>query len=198
MKQKRGVRNKMTTKKRPAARKGKTASPRPAPKAKPAAKAPRKDKAVRKTAPPPPPPKRSATVKLLDAGSETSGTGARRLTKAEIKQVKKILDERRQEVMRNAQKTLGEGIQLDAAELPDDMDLASSEYLQYFNLRLRGREKIYLKKIERALARIDEGTFGLCDECGEPIGLERLRVRPEATLCIRCKEAQEREEQQFG
>jgi len=198
MKQKRGVRNKMTTKKRPAARKNKTASRRPAPKAKPAAKAPRKGKPVRKTAPPPPPPKRSATVKLLDSGSETTGTGARRLTKAEIKQVKKILDERRQEVMRNAQKTLGEGIQLDAAELPDDMDLASSEYLQYFNLRLRGREKIYLKKIERALARIDEGMFGLCDECGEPIGLERLLVRPEATLCIRCKEAQEREEQQFG
>ena len=193
----RGVRNKMTTKKRPAARKGKTASPRPASKAKPAAKAPRKAKPTRKTAPPPPP-KHSRTVKLLDAAAETSNAGARRLNKAELKQMKKILDERRQEVWRNAQKTLGEGIQLDAAELPDDMDLASSEYLQYFNLRLRGREKTYLEKIERALARIDEGTFGLCDECGEPIGLERLRVRPEATLCIRCKEAQEREEQQFG
>jgi DnaK suppressor protein len=137
-------------------------------------------------------------VKLLDSDNEPMQTGPRRLTKPELKEMRKILDERRQEVVRNAQKTLGEGIQLDAAELPDDMDLASSEYLQYFNLRLRGREKTYLEKIERALARIEDGSFGLCDECGDPIGLERLRVRPEATLCIRCKEAQEREEQQFG
>jgi len=196
MKQQRGVRNKMTTKKRPAVRKAKSASARPAHKAKSAAKAPRKAKPASKAVPRPP--KRSRIVKLLDTAAESTNAGARRLNKAELKQMKKILDERRQEVWRNAQKTLGEGIQLDAAELPDDMDLASSEYLQYFNLRLRGREKTYLEKIERALARIDEGTFGLCDECGEPIGLERLRVRPEATLCIRCKEAQEREEQQFG
>ncbi|MBI5500860.1 MAG: TraR/DksA C4-type zinc finger protein [Deltaproteobacteria bacterium] len=135
---------------------------------------------------------------MLDANAGPSANGPRRLNRAELKEMRKILEDRRQEVMRNAQKTLGEGIRLDAAELPDDMDLASSEYLQYFNLRLRGREKTYLEKIERAIQRIDSGSFGQCDECGEPIGLERLRVRPEATLCIRCKEAQEREEQQFG
>lgn len=153
---------------------------------------------VRAKAAPAPPPPRSPRVKLLEADAEPQDAGARRLSRAEIKEMRQILEARRNEVIGNAQKTLGEGIQLDAAELPDDMDLASSEYLQYFNLRLRGREKTYLEKIERALARIEDGSFGLCDECGEPIGIERLRVRPEATLCIRCKEAQEREEQQFG
>jgi DnaK suppressor protein len=159
--------------------------------ARPARAAPRK-------AAPQPPPRRSPHVKLLDAESGSLEAGARRLSKAELKEMRQILETRRNEVIVNAQKTLGDGIQLDAAELPDDMDLASSEYLQYFNLRLRGREKTYLEKIERALARIEDGNFGQCDECGEPIGIERLRVRPEATLCIRCKEAQEREEQQFG
>ena len=163
--------------------------------AKPAARPTAKPKATR---PPDPPARRSSPVRMLDASSGPPTSGPRRLNKAELKEMRKILEDRRQEVMRNAQKTLGEGIRLDAAELPDDMDLASSEYLQYFNLRLRGREKTYLEKIERAIQRIEGGNFGQCDECGEPIGLERLRVRPEATLCIRCKEAQEREEQQFG
>lgn len=122
----------------------------------------------------------------------------KKLTKTELKQFRKMLEHKREEIVRNAQKTLGGSMQLDASELPDDMDLASSEYLQYFTFRLRGREKTYLEKIEKALGRIDAGTFGKCEGCGDPIGQERLSVRPEATLCIRCKEAQERDERQFG
>ena len=200
MASKRGDTRKMTTaRKRTATTKSKTTTRTTRKTVKPARPAAPKaatgKKPARKAEPPA---KRSSPVKLLDADGEQPTTGPRRLTKAELKEMRKILEDRRQEVMRNAQKTLGEGIRLDAAELPDDMDLASSEYLQYFNLRLRGREKTYLEKIEKAIARIESSAFGLCDECGEPIGLERLRVRPEATLCIRCKEAQEREEQQFG
>ena len=189
-----------TPRAKPAAKPAARKPARPATKqaaARPARATPRKPAPTRKTLPPPPP-RRSPHVKLLDAESGPLDSGARRLSKAELKEMRQILEARRNEVIGNAQKTLGDGIQLDAAELPDDMDLASSEYLQYFNLRLRGREKTYLEKIERALARIEDGNFGQCDECGEPIGIERLRVRPEATLCIRCKEAQEREEQQFG
>lgn len=121
-----------------------------------------------------------------------------KLTKAEMRKFRKLLESKREEIMRNAQKTLGDSMALDAAELPDDMDLASSEYLQYFTLRLRGREKTYLGKIEKAIGRIDKGTFGFCDDCSEFIGTDRLTVRPEATLCIRCKEAQERDERQFS
>jgi DnaK suppressor protein len=55
-----------------------------------------------------------------------------------------------------------------------------------------------LKKIERALLKIDEGTFGICEECEEPISIKRLEARPETTLCIRCKEDQERMEKAYG
>ena len=84
----------------------------------------------------------------------------------------------------------------DEADLPDEYDQATSEYLQYFTLRLRGREKYFLDKIEQAIARVKDGSFGYCDACGVQIGMNRLRARPETTLCIRCKEAQEREERQ--
>jgi DnaK suppressor protein len=86
---------------------------------------------------------------------------------------------------------------LDANELPDEMDQASTEYLQSFTFRLRGREKTFLEKIQRALDKIEGGGFGLCEACEEVIGLKRLEARPETTLCIKCKEEQEREERDF-
>jgi DnaK suppressor protein len=55
-----------------------------------------------------------------------------------------------------------------------------------------------LDKIQKALERIDNGTFGVCEECDELISLKRLEARPETTLCIRCKEEQERVERDFG
>lgn len=83
-------------------------------------------------------------------------------------------------------------------DLPDEMDLASSEYSQAMIFRLRGREKTLVKKIERALDKIDCGTFGICEACESKISLKRLEARPVTTLCIRCKEAQEKEERSFG
>ena len=88
---------------------------------------------------------------------------------------------------------------LDANDLPDEMDLASSEYLQSFTFRLRGREKSFLDKItEGARARSRTARFGTCEECGEEISIKRLEARPETTLCIRCKEDQERMEKDYG
>jgi DnaK suppressor protein len=78
------------------------------------------------------------------------------------------------------------------------MDLASSEYLHSFTFRLRGREKVFLEKIDRALEKIEGGTFGICEQCGEPISIKRLEARLETTLCIRCKEDQERMEKAYG
>jgi len=60
--------------------------------------------------------------------------------------------------------------------------------------RLCNRETLYLKKVEDALRRIEEGSFGLCDICEEDIGLKRLEARPTANLCVSCKEDQERKE----
>jgi DnaK suppressor protein len=120
------------------------------------------------------------------------------MKKTELKRFKVMLEERREEIVKRAKQTLNEDMTLDASDLPDEMDLASSEYLQSFTFRLRGREKGLLDKIDRALVRIEDGTFGQCEECGEEIAVKRLEARPETTLCIKCKEDQERAERDFG
>ena len=120
------------------------------------------------------------------------------LSKSELDRFQKILVEKREMLVANAQSTLHEDMALDANDLPDEMDLASSEYLQSFQFRLRGREKHFIEKIDRALAKIEQGDFGVCDECGEEISVKRLEARPETTLCIKCKEDQERVEKDFG
>ncbi len=120
------------------------------------------------------------------------------MSKTMLARFRKLLEEKRDDIIKKAKQTLDEDMTLDANDLPDEMDLASSEYLQSFTFRLRGREKSFLDKIEKALARIDDQSFGICEECGEEISVKRLEARPETTLCIRCKEDQERAEKDFG
>jgi DnaK suppressor protein len=120
------------------------------------------------------------------------------MKKTELKRFKKLLEEKRDALVKNAQQTIAEDMTLDANDLPDEMDLASSEYIQSFTFRLRGREKTFLDKIERALKKIEEDNFGICESCDEEISVKRLEARPETTLCIRCKEDQERQERDFG
>ena len=98
----------------------------------------------------------------------------------------------------DARETMDQDMTLDASELPDEMDLASSEYMQSFTFRLRGRERVFLQKIEKAIKKLDEGEFGVCEDCEEPISIKRLEARPETELCIRCKEDQERMERDFA
>ena len=123
---------------------------------------------------------------------------AKPLTKKELLKFKELLDEKRRAVLDRARKTLTEDMQLDPSDLPDEMDLASAEYNQSFEFRLRGRDKALLGKLDLALKKIDDGTFGQCESCEEPIGKKRLEARPETGLCIRCKEDQERDERTFG
>jgi DnaK suppressor protein len=79
-------------------------------------------------------------------------------------------------------------------ELPDPNDRATRESDRAKELRLRDRDRKLMEKIQVALRRIDEGTFGICDSCGQRIDLARLRARPVTTLCIECKrEAELRE-----
>src|SRR5438552_9314087 len=120
------------------------------------------------------------------------------LKKKELKRFREILQQKKAEILRNAQRTLNEDMTLESDDLPDEMDLASSEYLQSFTFRLRGREKTFLAKIDHALEKIEKGTFGLCEQCSEPISMKRLEARLETTLCIRCKEDQERIEKAYG
>src|SRR5690606_34698949 len=93
-----------------------------------------------------------------------------------------------------AKRTLDNDMVIEADERMDEVDQASSEYMQAFSFRLRGRERFLMGKIEHALRKIDEGNYGICEECDEQISLKRLEARPEAQLCIQCKEAQEKEE----
>jgi DnaK suppressor protein len=120
------------------------------------------------------------------------------MNKLQLKKFKTLLTEKRDEIVKKAKQTLEEDMALDANDLPDEMDLASSEYLQSFTFRLRGREKAFLEKIQKALTKIDEGNFGVCEECAEEISIKRLEARPETTLCIRCKEDQERMEKDYS
>jgi DnaK suppressor protein len=129
----------------------------------------------------------------------TTAAASKALNKKELKKFQEVLEEKRKAVLDRARQMLAiENMALDANDLPDEMDLASSEYLQSFELRLRGREKSLLSKLDLALKKIEDGTFGVCEICEEPIGKKRLEARPETTLCIKCKEDQEREERTMG
>jgi DnaK suppressor protein len=130
--------------------------------------------------------------------STTTATQSKTLTKKELKKFQELLEDKRKVVLERARQMLSEGMVLDANDLPDEMDLASSEYIQSFEFRLRGREKSLLSKLDLALKKIDDGSFGICEICEEPIGKKRLEARPETSLCIKCKEDQEREERTMG
>ena len=80
------------------------------------------------------------------------------MNKQSLKRFKTLLIEKRDEIVKKAKQTLEEDMTLDSNDLPDEMDLASSEYLQSFTFRLRGREKVFLDKIERALRKIEDGA----------------------------------------
>ena len=120
------------------------------------------------------------------------------LKRKDLKRFRDVLLAKKKEILRSAQRTLNEEMTLDANDLPDEMDLASSEYLQSFTFRLRGREKVFLDKIDHALEKIRNGSFGVCEDCGDAISIKRLEARLETTLCIRCKEDQERVEKAYG
>jgi DnaK suppressor protein len=120
------------------------------------------------------------------------------LKRRDLKRFHDVLLAKKKEILRNAQRTLNQDMTLDSDDLADEMDLASSEYLQSFTFRLRGREKVFLEKIDHALEKIQNGSFGVCEQCDDPISIKRLEARLETTLCIRCKEDQERLEKAYG
>jgi len=81
-----------------------------------------------------------------------------------------------------------------AERLPDEVDHAASQSERNFELRIREREQKLIAKMEEVLVRIDDGTYGVCDGCGEEISEKRLIARPVTTLCIDCKTKQEQAE----
>ena len=80
----------------------------------------------------------------------------------------------------------------------DPADRATVESDRAFTLRIRDRERKLIKKIRAAVQRLDDGVFGICDECGDDIGVPRLNARPVTKLCINCKSKQEADEHLRG
>ncbi len=120
------------------------------------------------------------------------------MNKKDLKKFKELLLRRKQELMAAADNAKEEGIGFDTDDLPDEVDQASTEAGQSLNLRLRDREVTLIKKIDKTLIKIEDGSFGVCERCGEEIGTKRLEARPVADLCMRCKEEEERRERTFA
>ena len=102
----------------------------------------------------------------------------------------------RDEILREAQETL-QHLQDENQNHPDLADRASSETERAIELRARDRQRKLIAKIDAALQRIEEGTYGFCEETGEPISLRRLEARPIATLSIEAQERHERRERVY-
>jgi DnaK suppressor protein len=97
------------------------------------------------------------------------------------------------EILREASETI-QSLQNENENHPDIADRASSETDRAIELRARDRQRKLISKIDSALSRINEGTYGYCEETGEPIGLRRLDARPIATLSLEAQERHERRE----
>jgi RNA polymerase-binding transcription factor len=108
----------------------------------------------------------------------------------------RLLEERKRDILLEAERALGAMNSGPDETYADPNDRASLESDRNFLLRMRDRERKLLTKIDEAFARIEDGSYGRCQECGSDIGIERLRARPVTTLCITCKSAQEVRERQ--
>lgn len=111
---------------------------------------------------------------------------------------RKLLLEEKQRILNNSKNALKHELALSPDDLPDETDLAASEVNQNLVFKLRDRERQLLAKIDEAMARIEDGGFGTCMDCEEPIEVRRLEARPVSTLCIACKERQEHREKIYA
>jgi DnaK suppressor protein len=115
----------------------------------------------------------------------------------ELQFFKELLVQQRTEILNKTNSFKAESA-MEGTGQGDEGDLAVSELSLSLSLRLQEREAQLLQKVDRALAKIDEGSFGLCEQCEEPLHINRLKARPVASLCISCKEEQESRERVFA
>ncbi len=107
------------------------------------------------------------------------------------------LENWKNELLRESSQTLN-NLQTENEAKPDLTDRASEEIDRTFELRTRDRERKLINKIDAALKRIEDGTYGYCEETGEPIGLKRLEARPVATLSLEAQEMHEKAEKRLN
>ena len=117
------------------------------------------------------------------------------LSKENLEYFRGILQRQLDELVKGAERTVDEMTGAEGkASFPDPADRASMESDRNFELRIRDRERKLISKIRGALEKIDDGTFGICEVCGEPIDFKRLEARPVTNHCIDCKTDEEEEE----
>jgi DnaK suppressor protein len=112
------------------------------------------------------------------------------MRKTDLVRFKKIFIEQRDQILMNV--TLVDENLIVRAEDKDEVDQANADIEQNMRMQLKYREAFTLKKINTAIKRIEEGTYGECESCEEQIELRRLQARPTTTLCIACKEEEEK------
>jgi DnaK suppressor protein len=122
--------------------------------------------------------------------------GEEYMSDAQLEHFREILTAWKRELMYEVDRTVHH-MQDEAANFPDPNDRATQESDFGLELRTRDRERKLLRKIDSALNRIDDGSYGYCEETGEEIGLKRLEARPVATLCLEAQERRERVKRQF-
>lgn len=145
--------------------------------------------------------------KMKTATKKTKTKMTAKTTKTEKKTVKKTSLTPREKKIREMKKKLlaqKKALLVGALEalnelpgqtaFPDLGDQATAEIDRNFMLRIKGRERKLLKKIEEAIEKINQGVFGICDKCGQEIDIRRLEARHVTTMCIECKTLQEEEE----
>lgn len=123
--------------------------------------------------------------------------GEQYMSKEQLEHFRQILNSWKRDLMEEVDRTVLH-MKDEAANFPDPNDRATQESEFSLELRTRDRERKLIRKIEEAIKRIDDGTYGYCVETGEEIGIKRLEARPVATLCIEAQERRERREKQYG
>ena len=123
--------------------------------------------------------------------------GEQYMSKEQLEHFRQILLNWKRDLMEEVDRTVSH-MKDEAANFPDPNDRATQEEEFSLELRTRDRERKLIRKIDEALKRIDDGTYGYCLETGEEIGIKRLEARPVATLCLEAQERRERRERQYG
>ena len=115
----------------------------------------------------------------------------------DLKYFKKLLKEQLEDLLKHGEDAVS-GMRDPGDNLPDPTDRASFDADRSFMLRIRDREAKLINKIREALDRIEEGSFGICETCGEEISIKRLMARPVTNQCIECKTNAEKREKAIG
>ncbi len=120
------------------------------------------------------------------------------MKKERLEHFRALLNNKLEELLAEAGKTVSGMSSTKSDNFPDPTDRASLETDRNFLLRVRDRERKLIAKVQEALKRIDDGSYGICEVCGEDISEKRLEARPVTTSCIECKKEEEEHEKHFG